>query len=358
MYQVSIPGKTLTFINTGSRAQPRFIPQLYSNDSLYSDISHDTTYAAWPYYDHNYFILVDEDATRYVFKKALKRPAIPTPKAFLVYYAHNIFHTTPISVKSEWLLTAILSHDYVDHVGDTLNPLDRGSPNTDNDGDWVAFVYSGFINDDEGDVDILHQSTLTCSNCDAPYVDAEDYTEIAYLRKIITPTTVAVFNLHELRNYRTVRYVRSHYQADNRIKQGMLSHLGIYTYSGDSTTPTGSELYGATFTYETTDTTPLREKLFTRAFMELDDVNGEPSLLVLTVGTDNEYRIDDLASEYKPYGYKKHYTFAYYDSLHIYNELHWHGGTFEDTYNNWLRAGPCLHFGAMPYDTIRRNMIR
>ncbi len=412
VYQVDIPGKSLRFFNTGTIEQPHFVPMQHSLDSLYVDVDPvrhvvcdscwvDTTYIygfpiyylhcegmpsyqignpdiwspQWEYTRYNYFVLVDENATRYVFKFALRRSATGgpvedfyrTPSGQIFGGTCNVAYDESLIENGEWMLSAILSHDYVDGGGDPLDPLDCGSPNCEvdprayNSGAWVKFVYTGHQPGDgyNNNPENTKLARLTGKWINSPNGDGQswtDTTEVTYLRKIVTPTVVVDFRLQSLANkFRNIRYWRSGrgdlsspvyagWNPGDRTVDYVLSRIRVFEYGGDSTKPVGNwigdaergePIFAATFNYECPDSV-LRQEYRDSAqlkkqwhnffydngsgFSQQDDLpmrDGEATLRSVVIGTDNRlqgaFYEPSLysATELAPFGYKKRYTFAY-----------------------------------------------
>jgi RHS repeat-associated protein len=381
MYQVSMPGRSLKFINTGTMASPVYSPLSYTNDSLFSENHLEDDLCAWDFWDHDYFILVDDKGTRYVFGLALSKKTDQPPRS--LYTLYNGLETTAIDSGAycEWLLTAILSHDYVDGGGDPLDPLDAvDDPRTDNKGAWVAFVYTHF--EPKGSIPVtsifeeftkgvLQMGPMT-DDADNPDVN-DDVTEFACLRKIITPNLVAFFDLHLLHNYKTPRFLRSHWMKNKRTRDCVLSGITLYEYSGDSTLPSGPELYSISFDYKDPldpSVWPLKAHLYSIPFGGSYKV-GEPALRQVTISTYDDYKGNDLedyplvipqwdiypACEQDSGGYKRRYTFEYIDSLPLYDHVACNDKkSFNDHYTNWSRGGYSI-YGFDPDDTDDQNSV-
>ena len=407
VYQVDIPGRSVQFFNTGTMEQPHFVPMQHSSDSLYVDVEPErilvcdscpmvwkenrwgtetwfrvcdneegeVTYPTiwqphWEYSRYNYFVFVDENATRYVFKFALKRSATGGPVED--FYRHpsgddfrttcNIAHDSSLVDNSEWLLTAILSHDYVDGGSDPLDPLDSPQPKYDNAGSWVSFVYTGYERQLYRDPDLLEYTKR--SRLMGRWVNSEtmadqprggDWTEIAYLRKIITPEVVIDFTVQSLKDkYHNVRWWRSGIGCTGgslctREKDLVLVKMRVFEYCGDSTLPVGvypdpdpdppypewflpdfdvrgQELMAATFNYEYPDSVMLKTMWHNYFWGEDGGFakgssdphrDGEATLHSVVIGTDNRTKGAFYnsavyeAAEYAPHGYKKRYSFTY-----------------------------------------------
>ncbi|RJP70539.1 MAG: RHS repeat protein, partial [Candidatus Abyssobacteria bacterium SURF_17] len=384
MYQVDIPGRSIRFFNKGTVEQPQFVPIEHSLDSLYVCASTerllvcDSTcvewwgyipgppvsgYGAylcecpsdsvllpdlfnfqwdpkWVYTEYEYFVLVDEDATRYVFKMPLRRTTVPGPAADFYRKGGQVntceWNSRNRAANSEWMLTAILSHDYVDGGGDPLDPLDCEHPRVDNHGSWVAFNYKGHAshdwNDSENTEKSRHMGLWTISD---EIVRDRDTTEITYLRRIVTPNVVVDFTLQPIANFfRNIRFWRSGHGPSSdtsRVKDLLLTQLRVFEYSGSATQPGGMDpfgicgeaLYQVSFNYDFPDSVLLKTQLHRcfcgGGFDPLDRTNrdGEATLRSITVGTDNRPwgaitgNWPRHAREHQPWGFKKRFAFEY-----------------------------------------------
>ncbi len=373
IYEVSIPGRSLKFMNTGTVANPSFVPLSFTHDSLWGAL-HFVNLGHRPYYEYDYFILTDDRGARYVFKQALKKMDIYSPYFFHVLWPGQQAWTVAQFTNAEWLLTAILSHDYVDGGGDPLDPLDSERPREDNGGYWVAFVHRGKCYRDQWGVQqrkdefssdtvymgpVAHGSPLSSTYY-------QDTTEITYLYKIITPSTLVRTTLTQLHRYRTPRYLSSASDDDNRQKDAMLAAFSVYKYSGDSTLPTGPELYRVSFNYELDSSPaekPLKWSYFARYGWGASDV-GEPALREIVIATENPYSRQfggsdenelcyggaQLPGEYSRRGLKRKFTFSYIDSTELYSDLAVSSGAYHMNRAYWACGGPFQDFISPDFD--------
>ncbi len=324
VYQVNIPGRSIRFMNQGSQDTPGFFPISHSNDSLY--VSRDASQVSscsgmWQYYRYNYFVMVDENATKYVFSQPLQQSSIAEPRDDFLsidpqWDSCEYLYRNRIE-NNEWMLTAILSHDYVDGGGDSLNPLDCTSPREGNCGSWVAFQYTA--------LDTLLMGPWQCGGGDAGDLD-RDSTVITFLHRIVSPSVVVDFVTGELRDFKTIRYWRSGRTInddDYRIRDRVLARMSVYEYSGDSSLTTGDELYSVVFNYEYDDLDPLKTAWHNHFNWTSQDEpwggeerDGEPTLRSISIGNEIPYQPDvqpfvPYAREADSCGYRKKFSFDY-----------------------------------------------
>ncbi|MEW5923551.1 MAG: hypothetical protein AB1746_06150, partial [Candidatus Zixiibacteriota bacterium] len=230
---------------------------------------------------------------------------------------YNRNEDEPLLENSEWLLTAILSHDYQDGGGDPLNPLDCAYPSVDNGGYWVAFKYTGFNGSNYNDYSSVDTLLMGKANSNY-YSDHTDTTEMAYLRQIITPNNVICFELDQLTRYRTLRYLRSHPDESHRSKDAMLSAITVYQAPDYFEPGVCDEIFKVRFRYsgEPDDSLMgLRRGLYgAYGSWSMSTPDGEPALRKVTTGTYSDFTN----------GLEQKYTFEYYDNhldlyAYIYN---------------------------------------
>ena len=345
-FMVSIPGRTIHFYNDGSQSEPHFVPVSHSLDSLFVYVHQDTAggdppgvpdtvsidhiTCRWFYFRYDYFILVDDQATRYVFKFPLKGASVGgVLRDMFMTYGYFYIDSTYLFENKEWLLSAILSHDYVDGGGDPLVPGDGG----EDLGSWVKFIYTG-DGFNSGTKRQLIMGNWMCQG--TPPINAHhDTVEVAYLKEIITPTTRVVFSLRPVEEYQTIRYWRSAPPGSQHDKDLVLVRLkagGIGKY------------YEITFNYEGNGLVPLKtgwHRYFNTSGTGCLSswLHGEPTLRSVTIGTDNRYQGDSYdATEEFAGGYKKRYTFEYDQSLDDpggYFACH-DGQIAHSHYTNWI----------------------
>ncbi|MBU1120542.1 hypothetical protein KJ660_01575, partial [Candidatus Micrarchaeota archaeon] len=200
-------------------------------------------------YDFSKFIYYAEDGTRYVYGLALRSNGID-------YYSNgnmSIYHPeawTPRNTK--WLLTAILSPDYVDATGD-LNPLNSPNPATDNKGNWIAVEYYP--------VKQYHYAFNFDwyeyqANPDT-YSPPISLREMTYPYRIVTPTHVAEFTLEDefqgetMYSYITLSEWSYGEDGDYTMKEKLkrLKEVKLYNYSGSGSNPSGGSISEAEFQY-------------------------------------------------------------------------------------------------------------
>jgi len=249
-YQVVIPGKSLKFMNYGDERNPKFAPMNFSADSLYCNPYQIPIYidsADYPS-DQDTFRLITSDGTRYIFGYPLKR----TGRDWDNFQDWDCDVSTgetddgirPL-VNHMWLLTAILSPDYVDGSSPPdSNPLNSANSNR---GYWVAMSYS-FDNQNEGKKDTAFYGVYGSSS-------HYDSTEITYPYRIVTPTHVLQFVTGKKigTNYRCLRtYPCSYGNCDlcsNQIQDKWLKAIRVYKYSGNGSNSTGPLLNEYRFVY-------------------------------------------------------------------------------------------------------------
>jgi len=176
-------------------------------------------------YDYEYFIYTSSDGTRYVYKLALKSSAVD------IYHTGDYIGEGKQVHNNEWLLTAILSPDYVDAGGDKYYPLDSLHPAKDNKGNWIVFEYRDGEDNDIGDryenngINGMNHK-LECNGYFCKY----SYKEVTYPSKIITPTYVAEFYLED--KFAGEDYVDS--ESTTEISPSDVDYLEDNGYTGDN----------------------------------------------------------------------------------------------------------------------------
>ena len=383
-YVVSIPGRSITFINTGTVFAPNFVPQMYSRDSLEVEI--DSVYTDngwhtdlgipgagfncndqkhWYYRKYVSFVLTIEDGTKYVFGRALRSPTVAEARHDLAVYTSyedmnevddDVYIRLAHSENSEWLLTAILSHDYVDGGGDPSNPLDVPHPIVDNKGDWIALTYG----DGSGEGNVLRALALNLG-CSCESHSIADTTELAFLSRIVTPSSVVKFNSVFLHECRTPAYWRSGNtstkcaaEPTDRRKDRQLGQILVFENKDELGTPEGDTLYCVQLNYEENSSqVPLKQAYYRWARpvgCEANDLNGEPTLRSVEMGAGLRYlgrmsapgQLPQRATDPDSCGIKRIFRFTYDDTLDTspspvgyadgYNPYH----TDFNRYTDWL----------------------
>ncbi|MBN4057098.1 RHS repeat protein, partial [bacterium AH-315-J21] len=311
VYSVNIPGRSMKFNNIGSMDSPIFKPTEYSNDSLFGfttsvDIS-STAFPDWVYYRQDYFVLVDAQATRYVFKLPLKRMTVRSPEDDYIdalggYAAFNV--SVSIQENAEWLLTAILSHDYVDGGGDALDPMDSQGANK---GWWVGLNYNSdnFAKDEV--------QTVNFGGYDDKFSSHEDKQDITYLKTITTPSTITEFSIQSLNAYQTINWYRTEGDPGLRVKGRVLTHIKAYPYqlAGLDESNLPKELFSATLSYENSDPALKTKWHASVAGHPASVTAGEATLRSVAFGLDNSYVQSGSATSLYKNGNKKFYSFEY-----------------------------------------------
>jgi RHS repeat-associated protein len=318
-YEVTIPGRSLKFFNYGDERDPRFAPMSYSADSLYCSpyrVDHPDWSTEDDPSDQDKFVLFTPDGTRYIFNYVLKRAArdwdIPPEISGLTENEDGIRYR----INYMWLLTAILSPDYVDgSPTPDDNPLNSVSSNK---GYWIAFTYSW--NNSEATESYLHPQDAKFmalygqwdANGSGNY---HDTTEVTYPFRIITPTHVLQFMTEPKPgvNYRCLRSGPAFYNNlceegcglfCGRIKDRMLKAIRLYQYSGAGSTPQGDVLNEYRFLYEE-GVSPYNDL----KIWENGDFGGDLTLKeVYQTGADSFY-VGSNAADYPPHPYK--FTYGY-----------------------------------------------
>ncbi|MCX6825997.1 MAG: hypothetical protein NTV06_01825, partial [candidate division Zixibacteria bacterium] len=167
----------------------------------------------------------------------------------------------------------------------------------------------------------------------------DNKTDFAYLRKIVTPSSVLQFDLDSLFHYGTARYYRMLWLK--RIKEAYLKSVKVLKYSDDSTLSTGPALYSVYFKYaglppdpELGDPSMLKSSYLTHShFSDIPSgvTTGEAKLTHLIFSADGD---STLA------GYKKAYSFKYYEDSARYFDSLTSLGNFNSCYQDWARGGP------------------
>jgi len=288
-FRVSIPGRSLLFINSGSMNNPMFSPLSYSNDSLYVADSV-VTLASFAYQSLKYFVLVDDGGTKYVFKQPLRRlcEAGPLNDFFPDLNAN-------FSENSEWLLTAILAHDYVDGGGSALDPLDCSNPKEDNRGSWVAFRYS----DERMFIDQVTDLQMGAYSPGISYGTSHtDSLQVAYLTHIICPSTVLELQYGHPTRFHTIRYQRTGSEPNFRHKDLVVTQMHAREYAGSGVNGTGPVQFAVELNYEptssntesSTDDICLKERYHQHVGNHIS-MDGEPTLRSIVFGSDIYYDV-------------------------------------------------------------------
>ncbi len=329
-YVVSIPGRTITFYNKGTMESPVFVPVEHCLDSLHVEVDQYYSFVGnqndlwgwWNYRRYKHFVLTDGYGTRYIFGTPtgiLKQTPIPDPRKDL----HQEFRTQYSKLgreQTEWLLVAILSHDFRPGGNNALFPLQDSSQQTaNNKGWWVAFKYTDGVSEDQPRM--LGQHEYNCE--DIPAIGMFwDTTDVVYLHRIITPTTVAIFNTVELQDdFQTPRYYRSGFGSTGvipRRKDIVVSQLKLYENVDTIGFKKTNELLAVSFDYYDPQKQPLKTRYHQwLALAESgcpSDVDGEPTLRGLVFGTGLSYDYTNL----EPVGVggqRRVYRFGYDDLL-------------------------------------------
>ncbi len=380
MYEVTIPGRSIRFMNIGTMGHPHFVPISGTRDSLYAEVAMDTTITNplppelpdtvivpetifpqreyyggtdiisdnWYYFKYNYFVLIDENATKYIFRLGLKSSSVGEARLDFISSFPELGDNTLVYYKdyletSEWVLTEILSRDYVDGGGTPLDPTDDFEPVR---GWYVAFKYHD-TSTSVPDIDTLFMSDWDCINLDH-IASRYDTTEVTYLKSIVTPNVRVNFELTTVDKFRTIRFWRSGDNLSSRKKDYVLSR---FTVKGRS--PLSSETYyQATFNYEMPGVSPLKTKW--HQYFEMEETecdrsdlerHGEPTLRSITIGTDNQYsqspdpespEFTVEARERFSNGYKKRYSFSYDTTLDKSSSYMLNKSIYFRSYTNWI----------------------
>ena len=201
-------------------------PIYYMDKWIASKIEYTQEQTGTNTYDIQKFIITDLNGIKYVFEKSLfKESTCVLP----IYWPDETIEYGNYL----WLLTSILSSDYIDGGGNEYNPLDGTIAN--NKGNWIAITYS---------------ETKTYH-----YLYAHQYTpraiEIAYPERIVTPTHVAIISYQNeigsnVKSYHEVAYGDD--QAANE-QQKRMTDIKLYKYSGVGSEPTAYDkwIYRAHF---------------------------------------------------------------------------------------------------------------
>jgi YD repeat-containing protein len=169
------------------------------------------------------FKIVDENGTQYLFRKALFRESISMCSRQSYDFTQDIEFGN-----YKWLLTAVLSVDYVDDPGseDPYNPLDSNYPAIENSGNWIAIEYRFDANSSET---FHYQYPNWQQPCDM---------ELTYPYRIVTPTHVAEFT-YENEVPDGYESYKSAFELDNR-REKRLDRIVLYKYSGIGSEPSSS----------------------------------------------------------------------------------------------------------------------
>ncbi|MEW6294679.1 MAG: DUF6443 domain-containing protein [Candidatus Diapherotrites archaeon] len=206
-------------------------------------------------FDYSKFIYYAPDGTRYIYELGLKSNGIDLfwngdeEKFSCPEEPHNV----------KWLLTAILSPDYVDGSSpQDLNPLNSTSPAADNKGNWVAIEYYPVKA-----YHYAHDFDWQAYNADpANYVPPLFHKEITYLYRIVTPTNVAEFVLEDefagenIVNPETLSEWNNPFESGDSLKgekTKRLKEIKLFKYSGTGSNPAGQIIEGIDFNYALKD---------------------------------------------------------------------------------------------------------